>query len=120
MRNARKLIECASGVVRHGFRGRVTWGEKIAAPDRWASADPNHAPRARHGAPGPVTLLGGFGGEVALLGADLVAGIVGLEVDGAEGAVLLEVGGTVDEGVLAAKFFLDVAETDGHVLDFEG
>ena len=39
-----------------------------------------------------------------------------MEVDGAEGAVHLEVGGGVDEGVLAAELFLDVAEAYGYVL----
>jgi hypothetical protein len=37
----------------------------------------------------------GFGGEVALLGAHHVAGVEGYQVDGAEGSVQLEVGGTV-------------------------
>ena len=50
------------------------------------------------------------GGEVAQLGADVVAGIEGLQVDGAEGAIVLEVGGGVDEGVLAAELFFDVVE----------
>ncbi len=65
-------------------------------------------------------LLGWPGGEVAFLGSDLVAGVEGLEVDGSEGAVLLEVGGAVDEGVLAAELFLDVAEADGYVFELGG
>ena len=50
----------------------------------------------------------------------MVAGIEGLKVDGSEGAVLLEVGGAVDERVLAAELFLDVAEAGGDVLDLYG
>ena len=65
-------------------------------------------------------LLGWAGGEVAFLCADLVAGIVGLEVDGAEGAVHPEVCGAVDEVVLAAELLFDVAEADGYVLEFDG
>jgi hypothetical protein len=61
-------------------------------------------------------LLEGAGGEVALLGADMVAGVGGLEIDGAEGAVHLEVRRAVDEVVLAAQLFLDVAEADGYIL----
>ena len=64
--------------------------------------------------------MGWLGGEVAFLGSDLVTGVEGLEVDGSECAVLFEVGGAVDEGVLAAELFLDVAEADGYVLDLDG
>ena len=39
----------------------------------------------------------GPGGEVALLGTDVVARVERLQVDGAEGAVLLEFGWPVDE-----------------------
>ena len=66
------------------------------------------------------TLLRWAGGEVALLGADVVAGVDGLEVDGAEGAVHLEVGRAVDEVVLAAEFLFDVAEADGYVFELDG
>ena len=90
---------------------------KDGAPERlWLSGE--NRQRLRRDVAGG--LLGGLGGEVALLGADLVAGVVGLEVDGAEGAVLLEVGGAVDERVLAAELFLDVAEADGDVFDAGG
>ena len=68
----------------------------------------------------PERLLEGSGGEVAFLGADLVAGVGGLEVDGSEGAVHLEVGGAVDEVVLAAELFFDVAEADGYVFELDG
>ena len=67
-----------------------------------------------------MVLLGGAGGEVALLGADLVARVDRLEVDGAEGAVHLEVCRAVDEVVLAAELFFDVAEADGYVLKLDG
>ena len=60
------------------------------------------------------------GGEVALLGADVIAGVGGLEVDGAEGSVGLEVGGAVDEVVLAAELFFDVVEADSDVFEFDG
>ena len=33
---------------------------------------------------------------------------------------MLEVGGAVDEGVLAAELFLDVAEADGYVFELDG
>jgi len=66
-----------------------------------------------------VSLLGWARGEVAFLGADLVAGIVGLEVDGAEGAVHEEVGGAVDEVVLAAELLFDVAEADGYIFELD-
>ncbi len=69
---------------------------------------------------GYICLLGWAGGEVAFFGADLVAGVEGLEVDGAEGAVLFEVGGAVDEEVLAAELFFDVVEADGYVFDAGG
>jgi hypothetical protein len=64
--------------------------------------------------------LGWAGGEVAFLSADVVAGVVGLEVDGAEGAVHLEVRGAVDQMVLAAELFFDVAEADGDVFKLDG
>src|ERR1700754_3974557 len=61
----------------------------------------------------------GVGGEVAFAGADVVAGVERLQVDGSEGAVLTEVGGAVDERVLAAQLFLDVVEAGGYVLDLD-
>src|SRR2546425_902048 len=67
-----------------------------------------------------MPLLQRAGGEVTFFGADVVAGVAGLEVDGTEGAVVLEVGWGVDEGVLAAEFLLDVVEADGYILDFSG
>src|SRR6266566_3359785 len=72
--------------------------------------------RRKTTAESPQVLLDGAGGEVALLGADVVAGVGGLEVDGTEGAVHLEVCRAIDEVVLASELFFDVAETDGYVL----
>ena len=65
------------------------------------------------------SLLDWAGGEVALLGADVVAGVECLEVDGAEGAVHLEVCRAVDEVVLAAELLFDVAEADGDVFELD-
>ncbi len=62
----------------------------------------------------------GAGGEVAGVGSDVVTGVERLEVDGSEGAVHLEVGRGIDEGVLAAEFFLDVLEPYGYVFDLDG
>jgi hypothetical protein len=73
----------------------------------------------RTGNSGGATLLRGFWSEVTFLGADVVSGVEGLQVDGSERAVLFEVGGPVDKLVLAAELFFDVAEADGYVLDFD-
>src|SRR6266567_2965525 len=75
------------------------------------------AGRRKTTAESPQVLLDWTWGEVALLGADVVAGVGGLEVDGAEGAVHLEVCGAVDEVVLTAELLFDVAEADGYVLE---
>src|SRR5260370_15035343 len=91
----------------------------------WCSGRQVGRPRARsptacrRGAAFGV-LLQGTGGEITFFGADVVAGVAGLEIDGAEGAVVPEVGRGVDEGVLAAQLLLDVVEAYGDVLDLGG
>jgi len=52
--------------------------------------------------------------------ADLVSGVEGLEVNGAEGTVILESRWAVDQRVLAAKLFFNFAKAGGHVLDADG
>jgi len=64
-----------------------------------------------------TALLGWTRGEVAFLGADFVARIVGLEVDGAEGAIHSEICRPIDEVVLAAELLFNVAEADGYVFE---
>ncbi len=59
-------------------------------------------------------------GEVALAGADLVSGVDGVQVNGAEGAVLLEVCWAVDEEVLAAELLFDAAKAVGDFFDAGG
>ena len=63
--------------------------------------------------------MGWAGGEVALLGTDVVTGVGGLEVDGAEGAVHLKVCRAVDEVVLAAELLFYVTEADGDVFELD-
>ena len=53
-------------------------------------------------------------------GPDVVAGIVGLEVDGAESSILLEVSRAIFQQVLAAQLFLNSGEAGAHVLDAVG
>ena len=65
------------------------------------------------------TLLRWAGREIALLRTNVVAGIGGLQVYGAEAAVHLEVGRAVDEVVLAAEFLFDVAEADSYVFELD-
>src|SRR3954447_15667191 len=65
-------------------------------------------------------LRGSFGREVAFAGSNLIARIECLKIDGPEGAILLEVCRAIDEGVLAAKLFLDVMEACGYVFDLDG
>ena len=50
------------------------------------------------------------GREVTLLGPRLVAAVVAVKINAAEGSVVLEVGRRVRERVLAAKLFFNIFE----------
>lgn len=61
--------------------------------------------RKTRGAPGRKTQIDArliAGSEVAFLGASKIAAVVGIEIDGPEGAVRLKVRRRVGQGVLAA------------------
>src|SRR5580692_6204060 len=55
--------------------------------------------------------------EVAFFGAHLIAAIVAVEIDGAEGAVVFEFGRRVGERVLAAQLLFNLLEAVGHLFD---
>jgi hypothetical protein len=65
-------------------------------------------------------VIRGARSEVPCVDADLIATVGGLEVDGTEGTVILEVRRAVDQGVLAAELFFNFAEAGGYVLDADG
>ena len=55
-------------------------------------------------------LLGGFGRKIPGVCSHMITPIICLQIDGAEGPILLEVGGPVVQQILATEFFLDACE----------
>jgi hypothetical protein len=64
--------------------------------------------------------LFGAGSEVPFVDADLVTAVEGLELNSAEGTVILEGRRAVDQGVLTPELFFNFAKTSSYVLDADG